>query len=136
MARRVLISTAITSGARLIIADEPTPGMHESVVEETLKSFKTMAENGAGILMITHDIDLAFTIADRVAVFCDGRVVSIEDTENFVSHPERLNSAYSRALWHALPQNGFYVEKGKTYDASISDSEETLRAVGYNKEAV
>lgn len=136
MARRVLISTAITSGARLIIADEPTPGMHESVVEETLKSFKNMAENGAGVLMITHDIDLAFTIADRVAVFCDGRVVSIEDTENFVSHPERLNSAYSRALWHALPQNGFYVEKDKTYDASISDSEETLRAVGYNREAV
>jgi len=136
MARRVLISTAITSGARLIIADEPTPGMHESVVEETLKSFKSMAENGAGILMITHDIDLAFTIADRVAVFCDGRVVSIEKAENFVSHPERLNSAYSRALWHALPQNGFYVEKGKTYDASISDSEETLRAIGYNREAV
>ncbi len=136
MARRVLISTAITSGAKLIIADEPTPGMHESVVEETLKSFKSMAENGAGLLMITHDIDLAFTIADRVAVFCDGRVVSIEDTENFVSHPDRLKSAYSRALWHALPQNGFYVEKGKTYDASITDSEETLKAIKLQKEAV
>ena len=136
MARRVLISTAITSGANLIIADEPTPGMHESVVEETLKSFKSMAEKGAGILMITHDIDLAFTIADRVAVFCDGRVVSIEDTENFVSHPDRLKSAYSRALWHALPQNGFYIEKGKTYDASISDSEETLKAIKLHKEAV
>ncbi|MCR5062656.1 MAG: ABC transporter ATP-binding protein [Treponema sp.] len=136
MARRVLISTAITSGAELIIADEPTPGMHESVVEETLKSFNTMAQNGAGVLMITHDIDLAFTIADRVAVFCDGRVVSIEETENFVSHPERLKSAYSRALWHALPQNGFYVEKGKTYDGSISDSQETLQAIQKQKEAV
>jgi len=136
MARRVLISTAITSGANLIIADEPTPGMHESVVEETLKSFKSMAEKGAGILMITHDIDLAFTIADRVAVFCNGRVVSIEDTENFVSHPDRLKSAYSRALWHALPQNGFYVEKGKSYDASISDSEETIKAIELKKEAV
>jgi len=136
MARRVLISTAITSGAKLIIADEPTPGMHESVVEETLKAFKSMAENGAGILMITHDIDLAFTIADRVAVFCDGRVVSIEETRNFVSHPDRLKSAYSRALWHALPQNGFYVERGKNYDASISDSEETLKAIKNQREAV
>lgn len=136
MTRRLLISTAITSGAKLIIADEPTPGMHETVVEETLKSFKSMAENGCGILMITHDIDLAFTIADRVAVFCDGRVVSIEETENFVSHPERLKSAYSRALWHALPQNGFYVEEGKIYDASISDSEETLKALGLAREAV
>lgn len=136
MTRRLLISTAITSGAKLIIADEPTPGMHETVVEETLKSFKSMAESGCGILMITHDIDLAFTIADRVAVFCDGRVVSIEETENFVSHPERLKSAYSRALWHALPQNGFYVEEGKIYDASISDSEETLKALGLAREAV
>ncbi len=136
MARRVLISTAISSGAKLIIADEPTPGMHESVVEETLNAFKSMAENGAGVLMITHDIDLAFTIADRVAVFCDGRVVSIEETENFVSHPERLKSAYSRALWHALPQNGFYVEKGKTYDASITDSQDTLTAIQKHKEAV
>ncbi len=136
MARRVLISTAITSGAELIIADEPTPGMHESVVEETLKSFKSIAQNGAGVLMITHDIDLAFTIADRVAVFCDGRVISIEETENFVLHPEKLKSAYSRALWHALPQNGFYVEKGKNYDGSINDSPETLQAIQKHKEAV
>ncbi len=136
MTRRVLISTAITSGAKLIIADEPTPGMHESVVEETLKSFKSLAESGCGILMITHDIDLAFTIADRVAVFCDGRVVSVEETENFVSHPERLKSPYSRALWHALPQNGFYVEEGRTYDASISDSQETLKVLGLAREAV
>lgn len=135
MARRVLISTAITSGAKLIIADEPTPGMHESVVQETLKSFKQMVKSGCAVLMITHDIDLAFSIADRVAVFCDGRVVSVEETENFVSHPELLKSAYSRALWHALPQNGFYVEKGKTYNGEISDSEETLKAIN-GKEAV
>ena len=135
MARRVLISTAITSGAKLIIADEPTPGMHESVVQETLKSFKQMAKSGCAVLMITHDIDLAFSIADKVAVFCDGRVVSVEETENFVSHPELLKSAYSRALWHALPQNGFYVEKGKTYNGEISDSEETLKAIN-GKEAV
>lgn len=135
MARRVLISTAITSGAKLIIADEPTPGMHESVVQETLKSFKQMAKSGCAVLMITHDIDLAFSIADKVAVFCDGRVVSVEETENFISHPELLKSAYSRALWHALPQNGFYVEKGKTYNGEISDSGETLKAIN-GKEAV
>ena len=133
---RVLISTAMTSGASLIIADEPTPGMHQSVVQETLDAFKSMAERGCGILMITHDIDLAFTIADRVAVFCDGKVVSTEETENFVTHPERLKSAYSRALWHALPQNGFYVEKGKPYDGEIHDSEETAKKIGIAREAV
>ncbi len=136
MARRVLISTAMTSGASLIIADEPTPGMHQSVVQETLDAFKSMAQRGCGVLMITHDIDLAFTIANRVAVFCDGKVVSIEERDNFLNHPERLKSAYSRALWHALPQNGFYVEKGKTYNGEISDSEATAKKIGLVKEAV
>lgn len=69
MARRVLIGTALTSGASLIIADEPTPGLHKSMVDETLSALKELAGNDRGVLMITHDIDLAFVIADKIAVF-------------------------------------------------------------------
>ncbi len=129
MARRVLISTAIASNAKLIIADEPTPGIHKSIVEETLRTFRDFADNGGSIMMITHDIDLAFKIADRVAVFCEGRVIAIEETLNFVNSPDKLKSPYSRALWHALPQNGFYVEKRKNYSGDINDSTETLKAI-------
>lgn len=79
MARRVLIGTALTSGADLIIADEPTPGLHKSMVDETLSSLKELAGNGRGVLMITHDIDLAFIIADKIAVFNKGVSVEIVD---------------------------------------------------------
>ena len=59
MARRVLISTAVMEEARLIVADEPTPGLHEEVAMETLRDFRQLADEGCGVLLITHDIDLS-----------------------------------------------------------------------------
>lgn len=115
MARRVLIGTALTSGADLIIADEPTPGLHKSMVDETLSSLKELAGNGRGILMITHDIDLAFIIADKIAVFNKGVSVEIVDAKAFEASPDNVKHPYSKALWHALPQNGFHSIRNKDY---------------------
>jgi peptide/nickel transport system ATP-binding protein len=64
MARRVLIATAVASGAKLIIADEPTPGLHALVVEEILNALSDFAQAGCGVMMITHDIDLACGYSD------------------------------------------------------------------------
>ncbi|WP_333650048.1 ABC transporter ATP-binding protein [Lacrimispora sp.] len=115
MARRVLIGTALTSGADLIIADEPTPGLHQSVVEETLQTLRGLADNGCGILLITHDIDLAFIVADKIAVFNKGVSVEVADAKAFEASPENVNHPYSKALWHALPQNGFQSVRGMDY---------------------
>jgi len=72
MARRVLVSTALITDAQLIIADEPTPGMSLSQALEALQMFREMANEGKAVILITHDIDLAFEFADRVAVFYAG----------------------------------------------------------------
>src|SRR5699024_7358529 len=69
MARRVLVSTALITDARLVIADEPTPGMSLDQALEALTMFREMADQGRGVVLITHDIDLAVAFADRVAVF-------------------------------------------------------------------
>ena len=69
MARRVLVSTALITEAQLIIADEPTPGMSLEQAKEALSMFREMANEGKSIILITHDIDLAFDFADRIAVF-------------------------------------------------------------------
>ncbi len=115
MARRVLIGTALTSGADLIIADEPTPGLHKSVVDETLHTLRSLADGGCGILMITHDIDLAFIVADKIAVFNKGVSVEIADAKAFEASPDNVRHPYSKALWHALPQNGFQSIRGMDY---------------------
>lgn len=107
MARRVLVSTAVISNAELIIADEPTPGLSEDIAEETMKNFKELAQEGRGIVLITHDIDLALMIADTVAVFKDGTTVEITTVENFNKGGEALKHDFTKALWKALPQNDF-----------------------------
>lgn len=107
MARRVLVSTALITDAQLIIADEPTPGMSLDQAMEALKLFRTLADEGRGVILITHDIDLAFAFADRVAVFYAGTTVEIASAADFRTGPEALRHPYSQALWRALPQNGF-----------------------------
>lgn len=107
MARRVLVSTALIKGARLIIADEPTPGLDLEMALEALKCFREMADEGKAVILITHDIDLAFHVADRVAVFYAGTTVEIAPSEDFIEGPFALRHPYSQALWRALPQNGF-----------------------------
>lgn len=107
MARKVLVSTAALQRSRLIIADEPTPGMHPDDVAEALGSFKQLAEGGCAVLFITHDIEAAIRIADKVAVFYAGTAVELAPASDFQGNGERLRHPYSRALWRALPQNGF-----------------------------
>ena len=107
MARRVLVSTALITGAQLIIADEPTPGMSLDQALEALKLFRELAEEGRSVILITHDIDLAFRFADRVAVFYAGTTVETAPAADFLAGPRALRHPYSRALWRALPQNGF-----------------------------
>ena len=107
MARRVLVSTALIADAELVIADEPTPGMSLDQALEALQMFREMANAGKAVILITHDIDLAFEFADRVAVFYAGTTVEIAPSADFRTGPDALRHPYSKALWRALPQNGF-----------------------------
>lgn len=112
MARRILISTAIVSGAKLVIADEPTPGLDAAIVEEALTDLKRLADEGCGVIFITHDVETALRIADKIAVFYAGTTVEIAPVKDFVGDGGKLRHPYSKALWRALPQNDFLPIKG------------------------
>ena len=105
MARRVLIATAAAQSPRLLIADEPTPGLDARAAGRILGHFQEIAQQGAGVLLITHDLELALTIAQKVAVFYAGETVEEAAAEDFAAG--RLRHPYTNALWNALPQNGF-----------------------------
>lgn len=120
MARRVLVSSALITGAELIIADEPTPGMSLDQALEALKMFRELADEGRAVILITHDIDLAVEFADRVAVFYAGTTVETAPASDFKAGPDALRHPYSSALWAALPQNGFKPIPGfQPYAASL-----------------
>ena len=109
MARRVLFSTAVITDAALIIADEPTPGMDIESAVEALQLLRELADAGKSILLITHDIDLAVEVADTVAVFYEGRTVDQIPAAAFRGDGSELQHPYTKALYHALPQNSFKV---------------------------
>ena len=112
MARRVLVSTALLSSPKLVIADEPTPGLDEKTVKETLNHFRKMKEDGVGVLLITHDIHAALEVADRISIFYSGYVIEIAQTKDFSGDGENLLHPYTKALFKALPANGFELTKG------------------------
>ncbi|MDR6550109.1 ABC transporter ATP-binding protein [Paenibacillus qinlingensis] len=107
MSRKVLVSTATVSGAKLLIADEPTPGLDVVAMKETLDRFRKLAEGGCAVMLITHDIEAAITVADKIAVLYAGTVVEIAHRSDFAGDGEMLRHPYSKALWRALPSQQF-----------------------------
>lgn len=106
MARRVLVVSALIDDPWLIVADEPTPGLDMELAVRALGDLRAFADAGGAVLLITHDLELALSVADRVAVFRDGRVVEEAPVSSF-AQPELLGNPFSRALWHAMPEHEF-----------------------------
>ena len=111
MARKVLLSTALIGNPNLLIADEPTPGLDAKSVAETIDDIKNLKEQGKGVLLITHEIDVALKTADRIAIFYSGYVIEINTVENFKSADTVLHP-YTKALINSLPRNGFKLTEG------------------------
>lgn len=122
MARRILVSTAVIGDARLIIADEPTPGLSREMAKTAMGHFRQLADEGRGVMLITHDIDLALEYADRIAVFYAGTTVEVAPVKDFARDVDALRHPYTKALWKAIPQNGFQPIKGvQPYAGSLPE---------------
>lgn len=106
MTRRVLLTSALMGNPDLIIADEPTPGLDLALAKKSMEDFRNFADTGKGVLLITHDIELALEVADRIAVFYAGTTVEEAPVSDFQSE-KTLRHPYTKALWRAMPQNGF-----------------------------
>lgn len=111
MARRVLLASALMESPGLIVADEPTPGLHLEAAQKAMAHFRSFADSGGGVLLITHDLDLAVSTADRLVIFYAGATVEVARADDFQSL-EKLRHPYTRALWQAMPNNGFQAAPG------------------------
>ena len=107
MARRVLMAAALMQEPRLIVADEPTPGLEAMTARHVIRHLKEMAQNGAAVLLITHDLELAIEMADRILVFYDGTILEEVKPENF-REGRNLKEPYTQALYRALPEHEFF----------------------------
>ncbi|MFF1511039.1 ABC transporter ATP-binding protein [Streptomyces sp. NPDC058326] len=102
--QRVVIAGALVLEPELIVADEPVASLDASVRGEILALLLRLRDElGLAALVVTHDLGLAWNIADRVAVMYLGRVVETGTVESVLTRPQH---PYTRALLSVLPESG------------------------------
>ena len=102
MRQRAVISIAMANDPEVILADEPTTALDVTVQAQVLNSLKTaMAETGAALLLITHDLGVIAGLADRVLVMYAGRPVEIGTAEDVFYRP---SMPYTLGLLGSLPR--------------------------------
>jgi ABC-2 type transport system ATP-binding protein len=100
MRQKLGITIAIIKDAPNILLDEPTSGLDPKAAAEFVKILKGLREKGKAILMCTHDIFRAKTIADRVGIMKEGRLVMLRDREEFLE--EDLEKIYLDYMQEAV----------------------------------
>jgi peptide/nickel transport system ATP-binding protein len=101
--QRVVIAGALALDPKLLIADEPVASLDASVRGEILALLlKLRDELGLSALVVTHDLGLAWNIADRVAVMYLGRIVESGPTLDVLTKPQH---PYTQALLSVLPES-------------------------------
>ncbi len=101
MRQRVMIAMAVILNPQLIVCDEPTTALDVTVQNQIIGLLKRINERQKNsMLFITHDLNLARRICDRVAVMKDGRVVETGRTGELFAAPRE---AYTRNLIEAVP---------------------------------
>jgi branched-chain amino acid transport system permease protein len=90
--RRLEIGLALATKPRVLLLDEPTAGMSPSERSETVQLLKRIA-TGITIVIVEHDMDVVFGLADRVSVFFNGRKIA-EDSPEAIQANADVRNAY------------------------------------------
>ncbi|MGI8332653.1 ABC transporter ATP-binding protein [Actinomadura scrupuli] len=102
--QRVVIAGALALEPSVIVADEPVASLDASVRGEILKLLLSLRDDlGLSALVVSHDLGLAWNIADRVAVMYLGRIVETGTVEEVLLRPQH---PYTQALLSVLPEAG------------------------------
>lgn len=102
MLQRVVIAGAMSGDPKLLLADEPTTALDVTTQAEVVAILdEKRREHGLSMIYVTHDLDLAAAICDRLAVMKDGEILEIGTPEEIRDRPK---TEYTRALMSARPQ--------------------------------
>ena len=104
MQQRVMIAMALCCQPKLLIADEPTTALDVTIQKQIMDLLADLRkELGMSIILITHNLGIIRSVADRVAVMFRGQIVETGPVDEILKNPQH---AYTKALLHCVPRMG------------------------------
>ncbi|MFF7076996.1 ABC transporter ATP-binding protein [Streptomyces lavendulae] len=129
MLQRVVIAAALMGDPVLLMADEPTTALDVTSQAEVIAVLATLrARFGTGLLFVTHDLDLAAAISDRVYVMYAGRIAESGPAEALFAHPRH---PYTAALLASTPRMEGPRGRLAAIDGQPPDLREPLRGCAF-----
>lgn len=102
MRQRIVIAMALICEPKVLIADEPTTALDVTIQAQILELFKEIQQKtGVSIILITHDLGVVASVADRVAVMYGGKIVEEGDRRDIFYRPQH---PYTQGLLHSVPR--------------------------------
>ncbi|MCC4771649.1 ATP-binding cassette domain-containing protein [Methanosarcina sp. DH2] len=111
MMQRVMVAIGLALRPGLLVADEPTKGLDQDTKLQIAELIAGLVrKENASMLLITHDLELAGSFTDRIAVMYAGEIVEIGKTAEIISNPKH---PYTLDLLHSLPGKGLRMVSGQ-----------------------
>lgn len=102
--QRVAIARALAMQPRALLFDEPTSALDPELVGEVLKVMKDLAYEGSTMVVVTHEMQFARDVSDRVVFMSEGSIVEQGDPEELFRHPkEKRTQLFLERVLSVLP---------------------------------
>lgn len=86
--QRAAIARALAMQPKIMLFDEPTSALDPEMIKEVLDVMKTLAESGMTLLIVTHEMNFAREVADRIIFFDGGEIIESGSPEHFFENPK------------------------------------------------
>lgn len=117
MRQRVVIALALAAEPKLVVADEPTTALDVSIQAQIIELLKRLCrEQGAAVMLITHDMGVIAETADRVIVMYAGRVIEMGNVQDVIHQPQH---PYTVGLMGSIPSMSSHQKRLIQIDGSM-----------------
>ncbi|MEK6748569.1 MAG: ABC transporter ATP-binding protein [Pseudomonadota bacterium] len=125
MCQRAMIATALSSEAKLLIADEPTTGLDATIqarIADLLEELR--AQTGVTIVLISHDMGVIGRLSNKIAVMYGGRVMESGPAQAVIDHADGKSHPYTEALLKSIPREDNMSSQGhlNSIDGEVLDT--------------
>ena len=94
--QKVALAKVLLTRPKIVLLDEPTKGLDAYSKRQFAEVMAKLKADGKTVVVVTHDVEFAAVVADRCAMFFDGKIVSVADKYAFFAENRYYTTAFAR----------------------------------------